>query len=468
MKKTILLCARLVSYVILAVICWFSCGFLGAKWVWGEVDMAMVIQHTQLLFTVPWAPYWKELTAGFTGFFILTFIACRYWKISMAIVLACTLFYVGKNAYSAYMGEANFYSKHYIIPRVKSVQSPKNIIVVSLESVDDMVTNPDVVLGGENLIPALTALKAQGVSVRGYHRISSMMPTIPAFYAMNCGITRGAGNWETFENLFSSYNLGAFPNAVCVSDILKKHAYKNMFVMGAKLTDEGVGHFFEKHLFDVVMGKDELQQAGYKMLNSTYRIPDSELFRFTQDFLTQTPKDNPFFVYVVTGNTHGPKEFVREPFCEEKYHDGRDAYKCLDRMTADFVSWCQKQSWYKNTVIFLVGDHQAWGDSDGFNGKVAQKIRNKRQIYNVVLNGGQSVQTGEIKKDFTQVDIAPTILESAGFDIRPHQLGLGVSLWTQTPTFVEKLGRRKFQRLLNKAGADYQQILYGKKFQTND
>ena len=215
MMRILLLFIRLLSYTLLTVICWFICGFIGAKCVWGQVDMAMVIQHTQMLFTVPWAPYWKELTAGFTGFFILTWAVCRYWKVSMGLILSFFLFFVGKNIYSAYIGETAFYTKNYVIPDVSFTEKSKNIIVVSLESFDDMLTNPKIV-GEENLIPFLTDLKSQGVVVDGYHGINSMGPTIPSFYAMNCGIPRGTSVWRTFETLFSKENFGTLPNAVCV------------------------------------------------------------------------------------------------------------------------------------------------------------------------------------------------------------------------------------------------------------
>ena len=101
-----------------------------------------------------------------------------------------------------------------------------------------------------------------------------------------------------------------------------------------------------------------------------------------------------------------------------------------------------KSAFYEDTIIFLIGDHPAWRLSlKHMKWLDFQRVKahEPAETYNVVLNGG-SKEAHVINKSFTQIDWAPTMLESAGFTLIPRRLGLGVSLWSLEPTLVEKFG----------------------------
>ncbi|MBR6412136.1 MAG: LTA synthase family protein [Alphaproteobacteria bacterium] len=462
---------KYLSWLLMTLIVFCACVYCGVSSLWDGVDIALILSHYQLVLSCPLMPYWKEILLGCVIFLLITFLLCRYWKIAFPLMLigCITLFFINYHP-SPKEENVSLFKKEYVIPHVifPKGQKKKNIIVISLESIEDLFTWSDVT-GGENLIPKLTELKKEGIVFDGYYNLQIMVPTIPAFIAMNCGIPRGTSIWKIFANLFKTKEYGGYPNAFCLSDLLAQYGWETYFIMGAKCTDEGNDKFLERHPMSVSVGKKELEKLGYLQKDSGYRIPDSELIRFIKETLNKKRTDAPFFVYFITGNSHAPKEFVAEAFCEKKYGDGRDAIKCLDKQIFDFVRWCQKQPWYQNTIIYLVGDHLSWGldKTEIFRVKNAKKYP-RRQIYNLVLDGSNPLNKGVIKKEFTQVDFAPTILESAGFKLLPRKWGIGVSLWSDEPTLVEQLGAKKFEQELEASQKDYFDMIYGKQYEVSE
>ena len=284
-----------------------------------------------------------------------------------------------------------------------------------------------------------------------------MMPTIPAFYSKNCGIAPRPTALFSLVTESKYHSYGPFSNALCVSDILKENNYHVYYVMGGELTDEGAKDFFDAHPIDAAVGKYELLRLGYSQMGTAYFIPDLSLYEYSKRILSEV-KDEPFALYIVTANTHGPKNdlYRVEPECEKKYNDPRDVFLCLDKISFDFVKWCQAQPWYENTVIYLIGDHLTLPASIFMN---KQNIKNHphRQIYTLMLDGVHSNKV--IKKEFTQLDFAPTFLESIGF-VSP-KFGLGYSLFRDTPTLVEKLGEKTFVEELQKSTDDFHKIVNG-------
>lgn len=329
----------------------------------------------------------------------------------------------------------------------------KNIIVISLESLEDSFAN-DGLVKPRNLIPRLTSLKRDGVNFDGYVDMISMRPTIPSFFAKNCGIPGR-------PDIFLAYkNYTQFSNARCVFDVLKNNGYHTFFLTGGNLTDEGAASFFKTHPADFALGRKELLKMGVSQQDSTYFIPDSQVYKFAKRLLSE-PQNNPFGLYIVTTDTHDSKNgnYYVEKGCKKQFNDFRDAIRCLDKVTYAFIKWCQSQPWYKNTVIYLIGDHLMRNSNlSSFPNKIA-KYPN-RQVYALMLDGSSNAR--KINRKFTQVDFAPTFLESVGFTC--PALGLGHSLFREKPTLIERLGKKEMENGIQNGQNDFQDIVLGKTF----
>ena len=107
-----------------------------------------------------------------------------------------------------------------------------------------------------------------------------------------------------------------------------------------------------------------------------------------------------------------------------------------------------------DTEIVLVGDHL-------FMGQVFKKEEQKeRKFLTAFINS--NFKTDSLNREFSSFDIFPTVLESMNFKIEGSKLGLGVSLFSEEMTLLEKFGKEMLNRDLNRLSksAKYQTILY--------
>ena len=84
---------------------------------------------------------------------------------------------------------------------------------------------------------------------------------------------------------------------------------------------------------------------------------------FAKEDLNEMAKSKqPFYMELVTIDTHTPDGYV----CEECKHEYESQYanviSCQSRQVEAFVRWCQKQDWYENTTIVITGDHKSMSE----------------------------------------------------------------------------------------------------------
>ncbi len=140
-----------------------------------------------------------------------------------------------------------------------------------------------------------------------------------------------------------------------------------------------------------------------------------------------------------------------------KWEHFKNVVSCSDKQIHDFVEWIKAQPFYSNTEIVIVGDHLTMSSS------IFSKDMD-RTIYNTYINS--IVQNKEHTKNrhFTALDTMPTILESIGYTIEGHKLGLGVSLFSGLPTLLEKGFTVDYlNKELDKESAIYNQFLFTNK-----
>ena len=119
--------------------------------------------------------------------------------------------------------------------------------------------------------------------------------------------------------------------------------------------------------------------------------------------------------------------------------------ECADRQIAEFIAWCKQQPFYEDTVIIISGDHPRMD-------KVL--VENEpdfleRTIYNCFINAQVEGSINMKNRDFTSMDMFPTILASLGYQIEGNRLGLGTNLFSQRETLAEEMGVLELQKQLN-------------------
>ena len=185
-------------------------------------------------------------------------------------------------------------------------------------------------------------------------------------------------------------------------------------------------------------------------------LTDRSLYAASRAYIDSIARNgSPFSVSIATINTHFPYGFYDKE-CLEKPESGSDedyykaTLRCASREVNEFVEWCQKQDFAENTLIVIVGDHLF---PNKFPGKfLARPNINNRKWVTILINPTKNPETR--RRQFTSIDIAPTLLEAMGFDIAEHRFGLGVSLYSEEKTLLEIFGADSLEKELQALAHD--------------
>lgn len=253
------------------------------------------------------------------------------------------------------------------------------------------------------------------------------------------------------------------PGAVSIGDILNEQGYNNTLMIGSDATFGGRQLFYKQHgdydIFDYNRALEQkLIPEGYKVW---WGYEDRKLFSFAKDKLKYLSKQSePFNFTMLTVDTHHEDGYLCD-LCENEFDTQyANVVSCSSRQVKDFIDWIKEQNFYKNTTIVIVGDHKTM-DSD-FTDNIAKDY--KRTMYNSFINPVIDISEKHTKnREFTSLDIFPTTLASIGVEIEGNKLGLGVNLFSEKPTFLERFGD-EFKKEINCKSIFYEdEFIYSNK-----
>ena len=137
---------------------------------------------------------------------------------------------------------------------------------------------------------------------------------------------------------------------------------------------------------------------------------------------------------MLTVDTHHPygyqskncKNLFKESLSNSIYH--------TDENLKDFMEWLKKQDFYKDTVIVIQGDHTSMA-AEYIHDTYSSNY--DRRVWNTFIHS-RVKPVKEKNRDFTTMDLYPTILAALGYKIKGDKLGLGTNLFSDTSTLTEK------------------------------
>lgn len=337
----------------------------------------------------------------------------------------------------SYYHKSDFYEDNYRMSDNISFSERKNLIVLYLESMESIYAEGGIF--GENLLPQLTSLQEENIKFGRYHQVAGSGWTVAGLVTSSCSLPL------VLPIDSHSYGRNGFlPNASCLQDILKKNGYHEFFVSSGETGFAYTDVFLKSHAEDMFFADVEPNEFVWQWGNS-----DKNTYGKAMDLLSaKAVKNQPFFMTIMTLDMHHPGYLDEK--CSGKFGDFRDVVKCADMMAADFIRWFQKQVWAKDTVLLVVGDHLAMS-----NPVYDQYLRNRdenRTIFNLFIDGGRKA---DMKRDFSGLDILPTLLKSLGADWQGNRLGLGTVLFSKQKTLLEIYGHEGLNRQLSAPSERY-------------
>lgn len=370
--------------------------------------------------------------------------------------------------------QSDFIEKNYTDPIKVAIEFPikkKNLIFIQVESLETSVQ--DKANGGffdMDYIPHLTQLAKDNISfshselIEGATVLPSTGWTIAGMVAETAGLPLKlhGKNFMTIDNSMDQY-VSFLPGAVSLGDILSKNGYTNVFILGTGKEFAGQEDYLKQHGKYQIFDRDDISVEGKNQ-------SDKAVLEFSKSkILELSKKTSPFHIMIQTYDTHlgGYNREVCPRIFEEDFKNG---FSCIDSQIHDFINWIQKQKFYKDTMIIILGDHCSMSNdvaaeieklnnddlSSRHNGNIIRKV------YNVLINSTiQPIQKNN--RQFSTMDMFPTILAGIGVKINGDRLGLGTNLFSAERTLPEKYGYDYiFQELKKKSNFYNQKLLYGR------
>ena len=241
------------------------------------------------------------------------------------------------------------------------------------------------------------------------------------------------------------------PGVYSLGDILKDNGYNNYFMIGSDARFGGRENYFKNHgsytIYDYYYAIDN------NFIESDYHVwwgyEDYKLFNHAKEKIKEAAKlDKPFNFTILTVDTHFTDGYMDDS-CKDVFDSKyANSLYCSDSKIYSFVKWIQKQDFYKDTVIIITGDHLTM-QYDFYEDNDYQ-----RTIYNTIINS-KLIPKKEKNRLFSSFDMFPTTLASLGVEIEGNRLGLGVNLYSEEETLIEKLGYDKLNKEIMKKSVYY-------------
>lgn len=404
-----------------------------------------------------------------TGFFYLNKKYVLSRRLVTCIFSAASLCMVGHAAWNVGLAEylalnlqtSSIYEEHYRDPRNTAITFPenrRNLVYILLESMEASYLSQQ--QGGgmdEGLIPQLHTLAQENINfsnhtqVGGFRDIPGATWTMGALVAQTSGVPLKTSGGED--------KAVVLPGLFTLSDVLRQEGYRQALMVGSDADFGGRKSYFLSHGVDHVYDlytawEEQSVEPGYD--NQFWGMEDHMLYEYAKEKLTQmAAEEGPFAFTMLTVDTHSPSGYLCEKCADQFQEDYANVVSCADRQIADFVAWLQDQPFYEDTTVVIVGDHCSM--NNGFFARNAPEGY-QRHIYNCFLNAS-SVPERIRERQFTTVDLFPTVLAAMGCSIEGERLGLGTNLFSGEETLSELYGYEKLCDLLSMRSEYYTAFL---------
>ena len=348
--------------------------------------------------------------------------------------------------------DSELYRNHYVHPdslKLEIPENPRNLIVIMMESMETNFEHhtPEIVElqnNNTNFAPGGVSVAGTSWTIAG---ITGKLCGIPLNMPM--GINEYLGSLPTY-----------LPGARCLMDVLKDLEYNQIFIQGSSGSFTQINKFCKVHGNVSLHDYDFYREIGSipKDYNVFWGFEDRKLYEFVkQDLDSISVVQKPFALYISTIDTHQPEGYV-DSRCAKEFAGVKGnlpkALRCASKQLDEFLIWAKQQPWYANTVISVMGDHTM----PSLSLKAGIPVSDSLYWTNFIVNS--AVTTPVRERQYSSLDMFPTLLEAMGFKLENRSAGLGRSLYSDSLTILELYGRQTLDSLLRERSIQYDEFLF--------
>lgn len=299
-------------------------------------------------------------------------------------------------------------------PHTENAATPQNIVIIIIES--GATEFWGVANKGQGYTPFLDSLAAKGLFFRnsfanGRKSIEALPAIIlgmPALMEHPLAKSRyqfnqwhGLGEAVAQKNYDTSFYQGSEKGSMNFDAIAKLGGVKNYFSM--------------------------TEYPNPKDYDGFWGIFDEPYLKYYADELTKKPK--PFLSMVFTLSSHQP--YTIPPQHKDQFKKGptpmHESVGYVDDSIRQFFEKASKESWYKDTLFIITGDHTQMSPSIDY-----QSDLGRHMVPILFYNPGGHLAKANTDKTVQHADIFPTIVDYLGIKNAPTNL-FGHSIWQDDP-----------------------------------
>ncbi len=304
---------------------------------------------------------------------------------------------------------------------IKTSRNKYNVVILIVESLSEEAT----VRGPVSYTPFLDNIRSK--SQKYAYSFANGKRSIEALPSILAGIPSLDMTYPLSE--YAGNKIDALPN------LLKSEGYSSAFFHGAPNGSMGFDGFCKTAGFDQYYGKNEY--GNDTDFDGVWGIWDEPFLNFTADKINTLK--TPFLATIFTLSSHDPFK-VPEKY-KDKFKKGEHPiYETLgytDFVLERFFEKAKKQSWYKNTIFVITGDHT----SSHANPGVFSNNMGRYRVPILFYLPEKSMDFGAEKSvNIQQIDIGPSILAILGYQKPFFSFGKNIFEQKQLNFGIQKLG----------------------------
>lgn len=297
-----------------------------------------------------------------------------------------------------------------------------NVLLVYLEGFNAEYVVPGLD-GFPDLTPHLSRIARRSIVVPEFY--NSVDDTVNAVVSGLCGVMTGYADSDWRNGRV----LGLGPDVPCITDILHDVGYQVAFTWGDSREFSGMDQLLSQHAVDTFHDRTTIRQRNPQSMVSNHgNIYDIDLVDFAIEQLDELAQEPPFFLTLVTYDTHF--QFETAPGCppytwhpdavswnantqpgSRGSNEWLRAVHCADHAIGRLWNHLEETGRLDDTVVVFVGDHMSWRDI-ARHGTVLMMIHSPFLDMPAVLPIAGHTP-----------DLAPTLLALAGLPVDAMHFG---------------------------------------------
>lgn len=392
-------------------------------------------------------------------------------KYSVIILVLSIIFALGEIGLYTYivsqLQRSNIFEEEYVASGNVQINFPekkRNLIYIFLESMETTLVSKENGGGWEySIIPELEKLAQENINFSNTEKLGGAV-SLPATWWTAAGMvaqTSGVPLKVSLpdHNLYSGFS-SFLPGVYSLGEILKKEGYNLKLMVGSDAKFGGRKDYFTVHgdyeIFDFYTAIEEGKMTEEDEVWWGYS--DDDLFKWAkEEILELASEEEPFNFIMLTADTHFTDGYLSENVGDEFDTQYENVFAYSSKSVYEFVEWIQEQEFYENTTIVIVGDHIGM-QTEFYEDHLDEGYT--RTVYNTFINSAIP-EANSKNRQFSTLDIFPTVLASMGAEIEGDRLGLGTNLFSNKPTLIEKYGYDEINKEIEKRSNYYNKKLLG-------